>query len=517
MTAIEGQARGTPASPPHPFAPAPSDPHSVTHAAAEGVQAAAGMAIGRVLILGTALATAILVPRLMGPEHYGAYASIMALVALFMLVSESGIGSLEMRVLAPAWRAGSLSESCELASTTWTLRMMTSAVAGLGVVLVLNYSGGLGITPTVVGLIGLMAAGRFVATANSNPLVALGRRRLYIGIELGRSVAALLAVLIGFSWMGLEGAFAGLLLIAVGASLLSHRVLRSVIPFSPGRISRATLNTHRRFMLWSAPGQILGGVQFWLPLYLVGVYRPGGQAGYLAIAVQVLGVVNAVAASARLGMMPNLAELVETRRRAQLRRWGSLILRLGSTINCLGILLWLGVGRALVDLLWSFAYQPVFEVIALMLFAHVFLSAGALFQSLLNLHGRAASASLNTLGFTSATLAGTWLGLATGAGQIALWVAGTHAVAAGIFATTGYLTLGLREGIWMPIGKAMLPPIALAGVVLAVGRIPHPGPALTAGSIALCLLAAPLLSIVRVTEVRQILRALSAKRAESGA
>jgi len=516
-TADEGTKRGVPASSSDPCAstPTPGAADAPTAAATEGIQAAAGMAAGRALIMGTVVVTAILVPRLMGPAQYGAYASIMALVAVLMPFSDSGIGWIEMRVLAPAWRGGRLSEACELASTTWTLRLILSALAGMGAALLLEASGGFGMSSPTVVIIGVMAAGRAVATGNNSLLLALGRRRAYLGVEFGRSVGALLAVLLGYSLLGLEGAFLGLLAMAGAASWLSHCVLRSVIPISPGRISRDSLRPHRRFMLWSAMGQLFGGGQFWLPLYLVGLYRAGSQAGYLAIAVQVLGAINAVAASARLGIMPILSELVAKEQREQLLRWGSLILRLSSVIDCLGLLLWLGMGRALVDLLWSSAYRPVFETIAMMLVAHVFLSAAAFFQSLMNLFGRAASASLTGLGFASVTLTGTALVLASGAEQAALWVACAHAVGAAMLALIGYLTLGLREAIWMPIGRASLPPLALAALIYFSGGIPELPPAIWAGAIALGVMALPMLGIVRVAETKLVFKALSGKRAKS--
>jgi len=176
----------------------------------------------------------------------------------------------------------------------------------------------------------------------------------------------------------------------------------------------------------------------------------------------------------------------------------------------------LGIGRELIDLVWSPTYRPVFGPIAVILVSHIFLFSGALFEALLNLHGRAAIASLNMLGFTIATLAGTGMVLAADSAWIALWVAGVQAAAAGLYAMTGYLTLGLKKGIWLPIGRAFLPPIALGAILSASGELPDPAPASVAIALGLFLLAVPLLAIVRISEVRQILGALTGKKARTG-
>ncbi len=194
-----------------------------------------------------AVATLLLLPRLMPITDYGRFVSVLALVSLGGALVEMGLGWFEMCFIAPARRRGDIAAAVELGSTS----LFTKLTLGLVVTLILlgwvALSPGLGILPIDLIWIGLWLFARFGITAYSVIHLPLGLNGCFVGLEVSRALLHLTAAGIGYTWAGLHGTFATLAATHLLLLALSVLILNRSLPLRPASASPRLLWSQRGY------------------------------------------------------------------------------------------------------------------------------------------------------------------------------------------------------------------------------------------------------------------------------
>ena len=410
---------------------------------------------GRLLLQLVAVVSVLLLPQLMTTEDYGRLVSVLALASIGGALVDLGLNWFEMRFIAPAWRRGDLATAVEVASSSFFTKLMLAVVVALVLVGWLGWSPGLELQTSDLGWIGLWLFARFVVAACAAMHLPLGLNKTYIGLETGRALVYLAAASLGYAWAGLAGVFAGLALTHLLLMLLAVSVLNRNLPVRPAKASVRLLWRQRRYLGWTALAAFLAGLQFWLPVFLVGGQVHLAEAAVLGIAVQGLGILHGLGSGFRQGLMPVIADLNARGETGRCLMWSSLQLRLATAVSVAGLLLWLVLGPALLGWLFPPAYAGLYQSVGLVLVTFVLLSAAGSCDGLLNLRGHAGLSVVNLALFALLTLLGTLLVIRAGWPHAAWWVAGVYAAATAVLALCSWLGLGLRTGLWLPVGRAL--------------------------------------------------------------
>jgi O-antigen/teichoic acid export membrane protein len=472
----------------------------------EGARAALLMAAGRLLLQLLSLAAVVLLPWAMTTEDYGHFVAVMALLWLGMHLTDPGLGWLEMRLLAPAWRRGDRERARCLASTSLTARFALAVLVAALLAAWLLLPTRMALPPSLALLVALWLALRYVATAATAIQLSLGWRGRYTGLELLRMLLYVAGAVLGYRWQGLAGAFLLLLLAQLPVLLLAMVPLRRALRVSPAHANWSLLVRERHFLSWTALGALLSGVQFWVPLLLVGAFLDLREAAVLGVAVQALGVLHAVATGMRQGLMPLLSEQVSAGDTDVAIAWSDLLLRLIAMAAGAGLLLWLLCGDEVLAVLLPPDYAGLHLPVALVLLNFAILSAASAADVLLNLLGRARQAAVGLLGFAGVSVLGTAALLPLGAGASA--VMGIYLLAALVF-------LLLSRGRLYATAQLRLPVARVAGLLLpgAAALFLQPLlaslPLLAAAPLLLAYLAfAHLAGLLSLGDVRRIMAAL---------
>lgn len=428
---------------------------SASEDARQGARSALVMVAGRGAMQLVALATLLLLPHLMTTADYGRLMSVLALALLGGAVVEMGLNWFEMRFIAPAWRRGDITAALEIASSSFFTKLLLAVLVALVLVVWLAQSPGLDLHPVDLGWIGLWLIARFGVAACAAMLLPLGLSRAFVGLETGRALVYLAAAGLGYGWAGLPGVFAALALTHLLLLILALSVLNRHLPVRPSDASIRLLWRQRGYLGWTALAAIFAGLQFWLPVFLVGGHLGLADAALLGIAVQGLGILHGLGIGLRQGLMPIIADLNAGGDSERCLMWLSLQLRLLTAAATGGLLLWLVIGPALLSWLLPPAYAGLYQTVALVLVAFVLLSAAASCDGLLNLRGHAALSVANLGLFALLTVLGTLLVINADWPHGAWWVAGVYAAATAVLALTSLASLGLRMGLWLPVGRAL--------------------------------------------------------------
>ena len=432
------------------------------------------MVAGRGALQLLALATLLLLPQLMTTADYGRFVSVLALLSLGAAVVELGLGWFEMRFIAPAWRAGDRATAIEVASSSLFAKLPLALLVTLLLLGWLASNPALALTPLLLLWLGLWLFARFMVNACTALYLPLGMARTFVGLETGRALVHLAAAAAGYLWAGLAGAFMALAWTHLLLLLQVASVLNCSLPLRPGRASPRLLWCQRGYLGWTTLAALLAGIQFWLPVYLVGGHLDLDQAAVLGIAVQGLGILHALGSGLRQALLPIIAELNAHGDARRCLQWMSLQLRLVTAAATASLLLWLVLGPALLGWLLPPAYAGLYQAVALMLVAFVPLSVAASCDGLLNLRGHAALSAANLGLFALLTLLGTLLVIRAGWSDGAWWVAGVYVAASTVLALMAWASLGLRSGLWLPLGR-VLALFAPGLLVLVAVLVPESG------------------------------------------
>ena len=422
------------------------------------------MAVGRLLLQLLTLLTALLLPWFMPTEEYGRFVSVMALASLGGMLAELGLGWLEMRLLAPAWRSGDRAGALRIASTTFLLRLALDLLVSAALCLWLWQSPELHLLATDILLIGIWMLARFGITLSASMQLPLGHRGQFLAVELGRSVLHLAGALLGYHWGGMQGAFALLAASHLPLFMLAILLLRRHLPLGPASADRALLQQHRHYLTWTALTAMLAGLQFWLPVFLVGAYMDLAQAALLGIAIQALGVLHGLGTGMRQGLMPIIAEQNASQQAERSLAWSSLLLRLIALAGGAGLLVWVIAGQQILALLLPPDYADLYLALALVLPCFVLLSAASASDALLNLRGHASASAFNLGLFTLITVGGTLAVLWSTPADAATSVVGMYLLASAVFAAANRARLGRLDKLWLPLLPSTL--LLLPGMLL---------------------------------------------------
>lgn len=493
-----------------------------------GVTSALMLAGGRVATQLVLVSAYLIIPRVMGVEVFGRYSAVQATVGVLVVIAALGLPLLEVRFIAPAWLSGRRGEAAEFAAAVWATRAATGAAAGLIAAVVALLSPQLGVGPVLAAAVVLLVWLRCVNDATTSLLIPVGQARRAALQDLARSALSLPVVLIGFLWLGLIGAFWGLVVMYGALAITGLVSLRRVLPLSlhPQGLRWALVRDRWGFALSSFIGTAALALQIWLPVYALAVWTSLEQAAFAAIAVQASWLVGWPVIAAQQGVAPLLVRFEADERREQQRRWASLMMRAGAAGLCVGVVVWAIVGRELTLVLLGAQFVPVYPCVTLMLIGAMLYCAGAICSALLYARVDLVGAPLPAVAHLSTTLAGVALVIVLGLNEeeAAVRVSAIYAIAGGVYLAVAYAGLALRGGVgvWLPLRRTLLlmAPAALAwpahsyhlaNDVTAFGQL---WPRLAA-SVALvgCYAAASLgLGLIGIAEIRSLIGALRRPR-----
>ena len=447
-------------SPPAVTSPLPVSPD---HESREGARSALVMAGGRLALQLVALLTTLILPWILPAEDYGRFVSVVALLSLGAMFVELGLGWIEMRFMAPAWRSGDRRLALLVGSTTFFLRMALDLCVTLTLVAWLGATPGLGLGAGELVWVGIWVFGRLGTAICAGMHLPLGYRGTFVGLEVARASLHLLGTIIGFRLLGLYGAFALLALANLALSAFAVWMLRRRLPVRLGAFSLTLLREHQGYLFWTGVAAAFTGIQFWLPVFLVGGHLDLGEAAVLGVAIQVLGVLHGLGTGMRQGLMPIIAKQQADHREGVSLAWIALMIRLVTAVGTAGLLVWLVIGREFLALMLPPTYAGLYQDLSLLIPCFVALNAAASSDMLLNLQGQAAASVANLALFAVLTVGGTGLVVFQGWAQGAVLVSGIYLIAATGLAFTARQSLVLRVGLRLPMGRALL--LALPGVL----------------------------------------------------
>ncbi len=411
------------------------------------------------------------IARRLGAERYGIYAGVLAVAAILQAASTGGLQMVEARILSPLWRQGNRRQALTLASTIAGGRILLSALAALAAILWLGRSPELVQGPGVLALLGLFCFLRGSYETFRSLLLAVGQAGRLILFELIRAGATLPLVLGAYAIAGLNGVFAALPLFYGLLLITCLAVLRRTLPIRPGALRWSSLVPHLGYSFSSFLGSLATMVQAQFAVYALAHWVTGSAAAFLALAVQFFALGQGVVLTGQRALLPILAELEAAGEEKRLAGWGSRMLRFGTAVATIGILVWALIGRDIIRWVLGPEFAPVHACVAWILVAALFYGLAEGANGLLYIRGLARQAFLCTFLFAAITIGGlVWI-LGQGAPDMALAVCRLYALAAGLYFLTAFLQLGLRGHLWLPIARvvALALPVAAAGPLLRAG------------------------------------------------
>ncbi len=431
-----------------------------------GRQLAGGLAV-RVARYPLQALFVLAVPKVLGPEAYGAYATCMALFVLAVEATELGMVPLFGRFLPglPPPAASTL-----VRQVLWS-RLVIAAGLGLGLLTLLWTP-----RPEDPLLFGLVVAAVLVAPFQQvlfARLYARGRLTRFMARDLLRSGLSLALVVPGYLLGGLVGAVAAIgvaqvILVGIGASWAKP----SVADLSPPR-TLAGLPATLRFGVAAALPTVLSivAVRLGTPL-LSRAGRPVPEVAAFDLATQGLMLVMALTAYPFAALIPTLGQSVDAGQHGEASRWLLDVVRRAAGGAALVIIALVAVGDPLIRLVLGPGFAGVYPNLLLLV-------GGGGFPALVSQAGL----SLAVLARTPSRAAGpaVLLALVTGVGTLILAdPAGAPAAAAALVAGLAAqavallaVTPGLARLVCHPVGLGMaaaLPALALGGLE-AAGRV----------------------------------------------
>ena len=271
-------------------AAAPGDVLDTPEAGRRVVRGGAIRVAGFVGGLGASLIGAALVTRHLGPDDYGRFQTVVALVTIVQTITELGMSTLGLREYAQ--RTGEDRE--RFMRTLLGLRLtLTSA----GVVLAMGVSAAVGYDSEMVlgaGVMGVGAVLAVVAGTLSIPLSADIRMGIVTGLDVGRQVALAVAyvllVLLGANVLGFLAATVPVHLLLVLATLV---VVRGTVPLRPSADRREWIALIRPTVSF-ALATAVGSLYVYTALVLTSLVASHHETGLFSASFRVYGIVAAI-------------------------------------------------------------------------------------------------------------------------------------------------------------------------------------------------------------------------------
>lgn len=462
------------------------------------------MLSGRLAIHLVLLASAAVLPQILGDENLGRYSAVLGLVAILEVLSSGGLHVAELRFVPPLWRSDHRA-AVRLASSIWTARMVFSLVAaGVGAVW-LSLSPSLGGGLSSVTAIALWIFFRAALEATRHEFLAMGSVGPMVGFELVRAITTLLVVAVVFDQSGLPAVFASL---AAAHALLwgcALVLLRQRAPLSPKAFDLDALRPMLRFGAATSIGMVAAMAQAHLPVYAVANWVSLEDAALLAVSVQLFVFAQALLIAPWTAVSPAFAELDANGEFRRMREWTGAMMRwstAGAVMTALG---WAFLGGTVVQI-FPDSFAPVHEAGTLMLLAVVPLTAATSLNHLLYVGGHALAASINQVVFAATTVVGVFFVVKSTTWSAPAAMAVVYGLSALAFAICAYASVVRLRSMWLPVRRtaALIVPVALCwpavdwevGVGLRLGALVLVGVVYSA--------VALVTGLIPVDEVRQI-------------
>lgn len=420
-----------------------------------------GQAVRFILLL----ATAVTIPRLFGPEVYGQFSVVMAVISMLFVFSVMGLRFAELRILAPLFRDGDNSQAAGLASSIFNLRIFAGLVAASVCGFWLHLSNSVD-DPVLLMAVVLFALTRYWMEAARSLLLPLKLIFWYIAIDLTNLILTLCALLLGYVTGGLSGAFYAASVIGALLLYTSIRLDKSVIVITVGKIEWNRIREVFPFCIFVLLSALFIASQASLPIWILSRFGTFEQAAYLGVSVQVLLTLRGLFTAFWQSLLPIMATMQERGEQQRLIQWVNLIMRVLAVLFSIAMFIWVFHGPAITKILLGSQYNQVFPCVTMMLLSAACFSIGACGIGIIELRKRADLGALNYLVFLLSTLAGIfWLYMNGMAGD-AYHISQIYASSSIVFLLFSYLTLGLFEKIWIPVGRVLVlfAPLCLASI-----------------------------------------------------
>jgi len=430
-------------------------------AAGRAVRHLSLMAVGRLSTQAVLVVAALAIPRSLGAEEFGRYASVVAIVVMLEVVGSGGLHLAEVRFFAPAWRADPR-QAVVIGSSLWTARLMLSALVALAGGVLLGVSPAVSNSAIVVAAAVLLGV-RSALEATRQLFLSLGRVGTLAAFEFARAVVTFVVVVATFGPFGLGGVFVTLAAAHAALLTLAVLVLRHHAPISIAKFDWKVLRPMLGFGGMTLIGMAAWIVQAQAPVYAVANWASLTNAAVLGITVQVYVLGQTLLLSPWTALMPILAELDASGQQERLREWGSVMMRWSTALAVLACLGWALTGGIVLSALPE-SFAPAHVSGTIVMASVVLLSSTVATNGLLYASGFAGTASGSQVAFAAVTVAGAAVVVTSGTADIARSLAWIYVASSAVFAGLAYLAVVVRKSMRLPLRRTGL--IALP-VVLA--------------------------------------------------
>jgi len=464
---------------------------------------------GATMVIGVAWLCSI--PRLMGPDNYGALIIIASVLDFQVNIGRLGIERVYGRFL-PQYYAENAAEAVgQLFTGTSTVLAAWGALTGgaAGYVAYHLLSSSLGVREaTVVGATGLVGvtAGIFYA-------LLYGRNRISLSV-LQRPLwltGRLLMVAVLAAHYGLPGAIVGLLAAQFLVAVVGAAIARP-LPFSRfASIDSSRLWRHLRFGILAMfagltyPTVLRGG-----NILLSVAGSPTEQIALFGIVVGLVVQAETVLSAPAFWLVPGLSELIASGDQVRARQW---LVRIGKYQVVIGVIIMaaaVSVGGPLLTLMVGADYAGIGAMLAIGVLALIPLSYRALGDAAAVAWGRA---HLNTEVWGIAVVAlasGIPLGWTVGGTPGALWA---FVGVAALSCTYGLVRLYYLEGVVL-LRKPALAALLLASPLLLLSWVPAGWVAQAIAFTAFCAYYCVALAACRIVDVDEVRELVTAVRSQ---
>ncbi len=404
----------------------------------------------RGLVVAGGMASAMLVPRTMGPATYGRFDLVTTMTFLFSMLGGLGIGQVMSRQAPELLASGRMARLRALFGNLFVLRAASGLVVGLLYVLVMrlwlrDLDG------TILVLLSVAILLRVPGSLCYALFLGQGRIARWALPELVRQWGSIAFALPCFLWGGLPAAIGGYLvseLVIFTIGLLGARgvVARAALRFESGAV-RPLLRVGLAFF---ATDLVLAAVERSGTVMVRAITHDYARVGMFGVSYQTF--MAAVLCSHQLAQsfVPLLTVLRTRGRAAELRLWVERLVKWLSVAAVLGLLGAVTVGREIVPLVFGRAFAPAYPSLLLLAGTLLFLPLTQVCSVLALTHDRPSvvfrAAALRLLVF--------W---ALGLPLVIRWsdLGACVAVGLGIVAQTAYL-VGLKWSVVRPAFRRWL-------------------------------------------------------------
>lgn len=430
---------------------------AVTGEAQRGVRGALSLALSRLLAQVLLAVLAVILPRLMGPELYGRYSGVTAIIAICAVISSAGFPLVEARFLAPLVGTQDTLNWSHMASTIWFTRLVLSFVAALVAGVWTGLSTALGMSLVVIVVVMVLTLCRYMSEAAASILIALGRTDASSLLVIARALLSIPVCIGGYLLAGITGIFIGLAVMHGVLWIVGRGILGKLTTLSTKRYRLDRLRPSVHYNIYGFIGTLSGMLQMWFSVYLLAAWVAPTEAAFLAIAVQASSMIKSCFLGGYQAILPVLSTLEEKKMLHRVNRWGGLILRFTGAGLCIAALTWGFVGSMVVTTVLGERYLPVWPCVSIMFVGSAFYACATTCSGLLYVRGRVRLGTLSLIVYATVTMAGLAYAVATKEPtDIASIIAGVYAVASFCFFVVAYASVGLSVHVWLPLRRTLL-------------------------------------------------------------